>query len=57
MNPVEHYGLDMGLLRVGDRADFLEVGSLTRMDVLKTYIGGEVVAENGVTRLPRVPAG
>ena len=28
VNPVEHYGLDVGLLRVGDPADFIEVDSL-----------------------------
>ena len=31
VNPVEHYGLNVGLLRVGDPADFIEVDSLTRV--------------------------
>jgi adenine deaminase len=47
LNPVNHYGLDVGLLQVGDRADFLEVDGLDRMDILKTYIDGRLVAENG----------
>ncbi len=54
VNPVRHYGLDAGLLRVGDRADFIEVGSLQRLDILRTYLAGEVVAENGVPLLPPV---
>ena len=47
VNPVEHYGLDVGLLRVGDCADFLEVDSLEKLAVLKTYINGKVVAQEG----------
>jgi adenine deaminase len=56
-NPVSHYGLNVGLLRVGDPADFLEVANLARFDVLKTYINGVVAAENGVTLLARTPSG
>jgi adenine deaminase len=52
--PVEHYGLDVGLLRVGDPADFIEVDSLTRFNVLRTWIDGELVAERGQTKIPRV---
>lgn len=52
--PVEHYGLPVGLLRVGDPADMVEVDSLTDFNVRRTWIDGEVVAENGETRLPRV---
>src|ERR1700754_1604029 len=32
--PIEHYGLAVGQLRVGDPADFIEVDSLTEFDVL-----------------------
>jgi adenine deaminase len=52
--PVEHYGLDVGQLRVGDPADFIEVDSLTKFQVLHTWINGELVAENGKTKIPRV---
>ena len=46
-NPVKHYHLDVGLLQVGDAADFVEVDDLTRLRILKTYIDGELVAEQG----------
>jgi adenine deaminase len=52
--PVEHYGLDVGQLRVGDSADFTEVDSLTNFQVLRTWINGELVAENGKTMIARV---
>ncbi len=48
-NPVSHYGLEVGLLRVGDPADFIVVDDLTHFKVLKTYINGQLVAENGQT--------
>ncbi|RIK83033.1 MAG: adenine deaminase [Planctomycetota bacterium] len=54
VNPVEHYGLDVGLLRVGDPADFIEVDSLTAFNVRRTWIGGSLVAEEGRTLMPRV---
>ncbi len=54
ITPVEHYKLDVGLLRVGDPADFIEVDSLTAFNVLRTWIDGRLVAENGTTTIPRV---
>lgn len=53
LNPVEHYNLPVGLLRVGDVADFIVVENLTSMHVLQTTIEGEKVAEDGQTLLPR----
>ena len=53
--PVEHYGLNVGLLRVGDPADFIEVESLETMRPHRTWIDGAVVAENGQTLIPAVP--
>ena len=53
VNPVKHYGLDVGLLRVGDPADFLEVDRLDRLTVLRTFIGGKVVAEKGRSLIDR----
>jgi adenine deaminase len=47
VNPVKHYNLDVGLLQKGDDADFIVVDSLENFQVLKTYIDGELVAENG----------
>lgn len=54
VNPVEHYGLDVGLLRVGDAADFIVVDDWRTFRVLRTYLGGELVASNGRSRLPRL---
>ena len=51
VNPVKHYGLDVGLLQKGDCADFLVVGDLKKFRLQQTYIGGELVAENGETLL------
>ncbi len=47
VNPVRHYGLETGLLRVGDRADFIVVRDLDSFQVLQTVIGGEPVAREG----------
>ena len=47
VNPVEHYKLEIGLLKIGDPADFILVKDLKGFDVLTTYINGEVVAEGG----------
>jgi adenine deaminase len=43
INPVVHYGLESGLLRPGDSADFILVDDLKKMNVLETWIGGERV--------------
>ncbi len=47
INPVNHYKLDVGLLKEGDPADFIIVKDLEKFEVLKTYINGQLVAENG----------
>jgi adenine deaminase len=52
--PIEHYRLDVGQLRVGDPADFIEVGSLTELNVLRTWIDGQLVSERGGTLIPRI---
>ena len=46
-NVVKHYNLPIGLLQVGDNADFIEIDSTKDFNILKTYINGELVAENG----------
>jgi adenine deaminase len=53
VNPVFHYKLDVGLLQIGDSADFIVVDNLNDFRVLKTYINGEVVAEKGNTLIER----
>jgi adenine deaminase len=52
VNPVKHYGLDVGLLPVGDPADFLIVDNLKDLNILFTYINGKIVAVNGKTSIP-----
>jgi adenine deaminase len=49
INPVEHYKLDVGLLKVGDIADFIIAVDLVDFKIKQTYINGELVAENGVS--------
>lgn len=56
LNPVIHYGLDVGLLREGDSADFIVVDNLHHFNVLQTYIGGKLVADQGKTLIPSVHA-
>jgi adenine deaminase len=41
VNPVQHYQLQVGLLRQGDPADFIIVKDLKQFEVLETYIDGE----------------
>jgi adenine deaminase len=54
LNPVSHYNLDVGLLRVGDPADFLIVDSLEELNVLSTYINGAEVAKDGNSLVSRI---
>jgi adenine deaminase len=54
ITPIEHYKLPVGQLRVGDPADFIEVESLKDLKVVRTWIDGKLVAENGETTIPRI---
>jgi adenine deaminase len=47
VNPVHHYKMDVGLLKVNDAADFIVVEDLVNLKVKETYINGELVAQNG----------
>lgn len=47
LNPVNHYHLDVGLLREGDYADFIVVDNLQSFNVLETWIGGQMVSKHG----------
>ncbi|HEY0299564.1 MAG TPA: adenine deaminase [Arachidicoccus sp.] len=47
INAVLHYKLDVGLLRENDDADFVVVNDLKTFKPVKTFINGELVAENG----------
>jgi adenine deaminase len=55
-NPVNHYHLDVGLLQIGDPADFIIVDNLQDFNVKATYIKGQMVAENGKTLIESVSA-
>jgi adenine deaminase len=47
VNPVNHYKMNVGLLKENDAADFIVVKDLVNFKVQQTYINGELVAENG----------
>lgn len=51
VNPAEHYSLPVGLLRKGDPADFIIADNLADLNILQTYINGQLVAEHGKTLL------
>jgi adenine deaminase len=51
INPVEHYKLEVGLLKEADAADFILVKDLEKFEVLQTFINGELVAENGKSKI------
>lgn len=52
INPVLHYKLESGLLRVGDSADLILVEDLQQFRVTQTYVRGILVAENGKSLIP-----
>lgn len=56
INPVHHYNLPIGLLQVGDPADFIVVKDLEQFGVLATYIDGQLVAKKGTTFIQTEPA-
>lgn len=56
VNPVEHYQLDVGLLRAGDPADFIVFDGWRNLKVRRTYLRGELVARDGRSLLPRQPS-
>ena len=49
VNPVKHYKLPVGLLQVGDPADFIVVDNLQDFTVCATYIDGQAVAKDGTS--------
>lgn len=54
--PVQHYGLNVGQIRVGDPADFIELGSLETFDVRRTWIDGICVAQDGHSHIDAAAA-
>jgi adenine deaminase len=55
INPILHYGLEVGMLRVGDPADFILLEDLNQFKVLATYIDGVQVSENTKSFIKRCP--
>jgi len=53
LNPIMHYKLPVGLLRLGDPADFLLVDDLHHFHILETWIDGEKVASSGDSLIER----
>jgi adenine deaminase len=56
VNPVTHYKLNVGLLKEGDSADFIIAKDLISFNIVATYIDGELVAENGATKIRSIPS-
>ncbi len=44
-NVIKHYNLPIGMLQVGDKADFIEIDSIQDFNILKTVINGNIVSE------------
>lgn len=57
LNPISHYRLRVGTLRIGDPADFILTEDLKHFKVVATYIDGQMVAENGQTMITCIEAG
>ena len=55
VNPVRHYDLNIGLLRLREPADFIVVDNLRDFTIQQTYCKGILAAENGKALLPPVP--
>ncbi len=55
LNPVRHYGLPVGLLQPGDPADLVELNNLTEFKTQRTWVNGQLVAQNGKSLVARVP--
>ncbi|MBA2249599.1 MAG: adenine deaminase [Chitinophagaceae bacterium] len=51
INPVDHYKMDVGLLKQGDAADFIVTEDLRNFKVLQTYINGDLVAADGRSKI------
>jgi adenine deaminase len=55
LNPIAHYKLPVGRLRVGDPFDAVLVGDLVDFKAAATFLGGLPVAQAGHSLLPSVP--
>lgn len=46
LNAIKHYNLNIGLLQIGDPADFIICSDITNFNVISTYIDGEPIFDN-----------
>ena len=54
VNPVLHYKLPVGLLRLGDSADMIIVDSLSKLNILETWTDGKLACKNGIPQFEEV---
>jgi adenine deaminase len=54
LNPISHYSLEVGLLRVGDSADYILADNLFDFNIIETWLNGKRVAVNGKSLLPNL---
>jgi len=52
INPIKFYGLNVGMLREGDLADFIVVEDIETMRVVSTYINGEKISVGEYSNVP-----
>jgi len=55
LNPVRHYGLQVGLLQVGDPADLMEVDDFDSMLIRRVFIEGQLAYDHGRITFQRKP--
>ena len=51
LNAVRHYNINVGMLQIGDDADFIVVDDFHNPVAKQTYVRGVLVAENGVSNI------
>jgi adenine deaminase len=56
LNPIDHYKLDVGILRENDQADFIIIDNLIDFNVLNTFINGIEVFKEGKSQIDTVPS-
>jgi len=54
INAVQYYHLDVGLLQMGDKADFVLLNDLKTFEPVQTFINGKLAAEKGKTFIQSV---
>lgn len=55
LNPIKHYKLDVGLLQIGDDADFIIIDNPLNFNVSNTFVKGRLIAKDGKTLIESVP--